>query len=317
MRGRNKTEVSIFILLGFPGSAEIQLVYFAIFLMVYILSVVANFVIIIVVYFSSHLHIPMYFFLSNFAVLDIWCSTAVIPKTLSYLITQDKLISRSGCLVQLCFVHSVGPTEFFLLTVMAYDRYLAICFPLQYATMMTSQSCRNLALGSWMSGFSTGWTLIIPTAVLNFCGPNLIDHFFCDYVPLVRLSCSDTSISQTVFFSLAWIIVLSSLVFITVSYSNIIKTVLQISSSLGRQKAFSTCTAHLTVVIIFYGAVIFMYVRPTVSYFSDKEKVISLFYTVLTPLLNPLIYSLRNKDFKKAFNRLSEQIYKLISNVFQ
>ncbi|XP_018425522.1 PREDICTED: olfactory receptor 6F1-like [Nanorana parkeri] len=311
----NKTEVTFFILLGFPGNTQIQMLYFAIFLVIYILTLVANFLIIIIVCLNSHLHIPMYFFLSNFAVLDTWCSTAVIPKTLSYLITQDKLISHSGCLAQLCFVHSVGPTEFFLLTVMAYDRYLAICFPLQYATMMNSQICRYLAIGSWMSGFFTGWTLTIPTALLSFCGPNLIDHFFCDYIPLIKLSCSDTSISETVFFSFAWVVVLSSLIFTTVSYSSIIKTILRIPSRLGRQKAFSTCAAHLTVVIIFYGTVIFMYVRPRASYFSDKDKVVSLFYSVITPILNPLIYSLRNREFKKALKKVQEKLHKSINDV--
>ncbi|XP_044137164.1 olfactory receptor 6F1-like [Bufo gargarizans] len=306
----NETEVTFFILLGFSGTFEMQLFYFCVFLVIYILTLLANLLIITVVSLNAHLHIPMYFFLSNFAVLDTWCSTAVIPKTLSYLITQNKVISHSGCLAQLCFVHSVGPTELFLLTVMAYDRYLAICFPLQYATMMNSQVCLYLCIGSWMSGFSTGWTLTIPTALLNFCGPNLIDHFFCDYIPLVKLSCSDTSTSETVFFSFAWVVVLMSLIFTTVSYSYIIKTILQIPSSLGRQKAFSTCAAHLTVVIIFYGTVIFMYVRPRASYFSSKDKIISLFYSVITPLLNPLIYSLRNREFKKALKSVHQKCVK-------
>ncbi|XP_075681678.1 olfactory receptor 6F1-like [Rhinoderma darwinii] len=291
-----------------------QLFYFLFFLVIYILTVLANLLIITVVSLNAHLHIPMYFFLCNFAVLDAWCSTAVIPKTLSYLITQNKVISHSGCLAQLCFVHSVGPTEFFLLTVMAYDRYLAICYPLQYAAMMNSQICLYLAIGSWMSGFFTGWTLTIPTALLNFCGVNVIDHFFCDYIPLVKLSCSDTSTSETVFFSFAWVVVLTSLMFTTVSYSYIIKTILRIPSSVGRQKAFSTCAAHLTVVIIFYGTVIFMYVRPRVSYISDKDKIISLFYSVITPLLNPLIYSLRNREFKKAIKSSHEKLCKSINN---
>ncbi|XP_063797660.1 olfactory receptor 6F1-like [Pseudophryne corroboree] len=310
--GGNGTEAIFFILLGFPGTSQMQLFYFLIFLIIYILTLVANLLIISVVSLNSHLHIPMYFFLSNFAVLDTWCSTAVIPKTLSYLITQNKLISHAGCLTQLCFVFSVGPTEYFLLTVMAYDRYLAICFPLKYATMMNSQICLYLAIGSWMSGFFTGWTLTLPTALLNFCGLNLIDHFFCDYIPLVKLSCSDTATSETVFFSFAWVVVLSSLCFTSVSYSYIIKTILRIPSSLGRQKAFSTCAAHLTVVIIFYGTSIFMYVRPRASYFSNKDKIISLFYTVITPLLNPVIYSLRNREFKKAMKKVHKKLYKSI-----
>ncbi|KAM4707072.1 olfactory receptor 6C3-like [Discoglossus pictus] len=305
----NQTEVTYFIILGFPGSPEVQLIYFILLFLIYILTVITNLLIIAMVFLDSRLHIPMYFFLSNFAVLDTWCSTAVVPKTLSYLITQDKSISQSGCLAQLCFVFSVGPTEFFLLTVMAYDRYLAICYPLRYSTLMNNNMCQIFTVGSWMSGFLTGWTLTIPTAMLNFCGSNLINHFFCDYIPLVILSCSDTLISTTIFFSFAWVVVLSSLIFIIASYSNIVKTILKIPSSLGRQKAFSTCAAHLTVVLIFYGTVIFMYIRPRATYFSDKDKIISLFYTVITPFLNPLIYSLRNREFKQALKKMQEKLY--------
>ncbi|OCU01467.1 hypothetical protein XELAEV_18007258mg [Xenopus laevis] len=219
------------------------------FLVIYILTVVSNTLIITMVWVDSRLHIPMY---------------TVVPKTMHYLITQDKVI----CVAQLCFVHSVGPTEFFLLTVMAYDRYLAICHPLRYATMMSNQICLYLAIGSWMSGFFTGWTLTIPTAMLKFCGPNLINHFFCDYIPLVG------------------------------------------------KKAFSTCAAHLTIVLIFYGTVIFMYVRPRASYFSDKDKVISLFYSVITPLLNPLIYSLRNREFRQAMKKMQGKIYNSFSRFY-
>eukprot|EP00079_Xenopus_tropicalis_P009933 XP_002934345.1 PREDICTED: olfactory receptor 6F1-like [Xenopus tropicalis] len=312
----NHTDVTFFILLGFPGGQEMQVVYFSLFLVIYILTVVSNMLIITMVWMDSRLHIPMYFFLSNFAILDTWCSTAVVPKTMHYLITQDKVISHAECLAQLCFVHSVGPTEFFLLTVMAYDRYLAICQPLRYATMMSNKNCLHLAIGSWMSGFFTGWTLTIPTAMLKFCGPNLINHFFCDYIPLVKLSCSNTSTSETVFFSFAWVVVLCSLGFTTVSYSYIIKTVLRIPSVLGRHKAFSTCAAHLTIVLIFYGTVIFMYVRPRASYFSDKDKVISLFYSVITPLLNPLIYSLRNQQFRQALKKMQGKIYNSFSRFY-
>ncbi|XP_053305143.1 olfactory receptor 6F1-like [Spea bombifrons] len=304
----NHSDVTYFIFRGFPGTFAIQLLYFFIFLLIYILTVTTNFLIIIMVCLDSHLHIPMYFFLSNFAVLDTWCSTAVIPNTLNYLITQNKLISRKGCLAQLCFVFSVGPTEFFLLTVMAYDRYAAICYPLRYVTIMNERICKYLAVGSWLSGFFTGWTLTIPTAMLKFCGPNHINHFFCDFVPLVKLSCSDTSLSEIVFFSFAWVVILSSLIVTTVSYSYIIKTILRIPSSLGRQKAFSTCAAHLTVVLIFYGTCVFLYVRPKANYFSDKDKILSLFYTVITPFLNPLIYSLRNKEFKVAFMKIHQRV---------
>ncbi|XP_053555832.1 olfactory receptor 6F1-like [Bombina bombina] len=307
----NQTEVTYFIIKGFPGPPKVQLIYFSMFLLIYILTVITNALIIIMVQLDSRLHIPMYYFLSNFSVLDTWCSSAVIPKTLSYLITNDRTISHSGCLTQLCFVFSVGPTEFFLLTVMAYDRYLAICYPLRYAILMNNHTCLVLAAGSWMSGFLTGWTLTIPMAMLNFCGPNLINHFFCDFIPLVKLSCSDTSTSETTFFSFAWVVVLSSLIFAAVSYSYIVKTILKIPSSIGRKKAFSTCAAHLTVIIIFYGTVIFMYVRPRASYISDKDKLISLFYSVITPLLNPLIYSLRNREFKQALKKVKSKFYLL------
>ncbi|XP_063312522.1 olfactory receptor 6F1-like [Pelobates fuscus] len=300
----NHTEVTFFIFRGFSGSVPLQLFYFSILLVIYMLTLVTNLLIIITVLVESHLHLPMYFFLSNFAVLDTWCSTAVVPKTLNYLITQDRTISRMGCLTQLCFVFSVGPTEFFLLTVMAYDRYAAICSPLRYSYIMNERICNYLAVGSWMSGFFTGWTLTVPIAMLHFCGPNVINHFFCDFVPLVKISCSDTSVSETIFFAFAWVVVLSSFSFSTISYSFIIKTILKIPSSLGRQKAFSTCAAHLTVVIIFYGTCVFLYVRPRASYLSDKDKILSLFYSVITPFLNPLIYTLRNREFKQALKKV-------------
>uniref|UniRef100_A0A8C5Q4I5 Olfactory receptor n=1 Tax=Leptobrachium leishanense TaxID=445787 RepID=A0A8C5Q4I5_9ANUR len=294
---QNKSFVHEFIFQGFSVSEKSQLFIFVVILNIYLFTLFGNLLIVSLVCLCPSIQNPMYIFLGNFSFTEICYTTVIIPQILVHTQQERKVISYIRCLLQLYFL---GPTEFFLLTVMAYDRYAAICSPLRYSYIMNEKVCQHLAVVSWMSGFFTGWTLTIPTAMLNFCGPNVINHFFCDFVPLVKLSCSDTSVSETVFFSLAWVVVLSSLSFSTISYSFIIKTILKIPSSLGRQKAFSTCAAHLTVLIIFYGTCIFLYVRPRASFLSDKDKILSLIYSVITPCLNPLIYTLRNREFKQA-----------------
>ncbi|XP_030042447.1 olfactory receptor 6F1-like [Microcaecilia unicolor] len=308
MKPGNNTSTTEFILLGFPSSREIQIVYFMLFLVIYILTIVINSLIIIIVIVDPKLHNPMYFFLSNFAFLEICYSTTTVPKMLSGFLKEISTISYTSCLLQLSFFFTFGPTEFFMLAVMAYDRYVAICYPLRYTVIMNSRLCKQLALGCWASGILTSWTLTVPITRLSFCRLNAINHFFCDFLPLLKLSCSDTTASEAAFFSLAWIVVLTSLLLNTVSYFYIIMTILRIPSTTGRRKAFSTCASHLTVVLIFYGTVIFMYVRPAAKYSFDTDKIVSLFYSVLTPLLNPLIYSLRNRDVIKALNKAWSKI---------
>ncbi|XP_029435451.1 olfactory receptor 6F1-like [Rhinatrema bivittatum] len=304
----NQTFVTEFILLGFSGSRKIQMIYFVMFLVIYILTIIANGTIISLVIIDSCLHSPMYFFLGNFAFLEIWYSTTTVPKMLSNFLAESKAISYRNCIAQLCSIFTFGLTEFLLLAVMAYDRYIAICYPLRYGAIMNSNFCKQVVIASWASGFLTGWTLTIPIVQLSFCRLNQINHFFCDFVPLLKLSCSDTTATEASFFTAAYVVVLSSLFFTTVSYCYIILTILRIPSNSGRQKAFSTCSSHLTVAVIFYGTVIFTYLRPNSTHDLDTDKVVSLFYSVITPLLNPLIYSLRNqkviKSLKTAWRKI-------------
>ncbi|XP_029435454.1 olfactory receptor 6F1-like [Rhinatrema bivittatum] len=304
MTANNQTSITEFMLLGFPGSREVQILYFVVFLVIYILTITTNSIIITIVSIDPHLHSPMYFFLSNFAFLEIWYATATIPKMLSGFLTGNKAISYRSCIAQSYFCFILASMEYILLTVMAFDRYYAICYPLQYGTIMNSRLCKQLAIGSWTSGFLNGWPISIPASRSSFCGSNQINHFFCDFIPLLKLTCSDTIVSEVIFFGLAWVIVLTSLFLITVSYCYIIMTILRIPSATGRKKAFSTCASHLTVVLIFFGTAIFIYLRPNPMQSFEADKVVSLIFSAITPLLNPLIYSLRNKEVLKALNRV-------------
>nr|XP_033779080.1 olfactory receptor 1038-like [Geotrypetes seraphini] len=308
MKAGNQTSVTEFILLGFPSSPEIQMLCFVVLLAIYILTLATNCIIIMIVRVDSKLHSPMYFFLSNFALLEICYITTTVPKMLSGFLIEKNIIPYRQCILQLFCFFIFGPAELFFLVSMAYDRYIAICYPLRYSTIMSSRLCKLLVIGSWASGFLTSGTLTIPITQLSFCRLNAINHFFCDFLPLLKLSCSDTKASEAAFFSLSWSLVLTSLILNIVSYSYIILTILRIPSTTGRQKAFFTCASHLTVVLIFYGTVIFMYLRPAATYAFDTDKIVSLFYSVLTPLLNPLIYSLRNKDVIEAIKKTLSKI---------
>ncbi|XP_030042446.1 olfactory receptor 6F1-like [Microcaecilia unicolor] len=308
MTAYNQTSFTEFLLLGFPGPREIQILYFMVFLVIYILTIATNSMIITLVTVDKNLHSPMYFFLSNFAFLEIWYTTATIPKMLSGFLTGNKAIPYRSCIAQLCFFFTLGSIEYILLTVMAFDRYFAICYPLRYGTIMNSRLCKQLSIGSWTSGFLNGWTMSIPASQFSFCSSNQINHFFCDFIPLLKLACSDTFISEIIFFVLAWIIVLTSLFLISVSYFYIILTILRIPSTTGRKKAFSTCASHLTVVLIFFGTAIFIYLRPNPKQTYKADKVVALFFSAITPLMNPLIYSLRNKEVLKALNRAWKKI---------
>ncbi|XP_030042443.1 olfactory receptor 6F1-like [Microcaecilia unicolor] len=303
MAGCNQTFINEFTLQGFPGSREVQILYFVVFLVIYILTILTNSMIIIIVCINKNLHNPMYFFLSNFAFLEIWYPTVTIPKMLSSFLTGNKAISYRSCIVQLysfCFLASM---EYILLTVMAFDRYIAICYPLQYGTIMNSRLCKKLAIGSWTGGFLNGWALSIPAFMFSFCESNELSHFFCDMLPLMKLASPDTVGYVVIFICNGWILVILPLLLITVSYCYIIVTILRLPSATGRMKAFSTCVSHLTVVLLFFGTVIFIYLRlnPMQSYKADKA--VSVIFLTITPLLNPLIYSLRNKDMLRALSR--------------
>ncbi|XP_030042473.1 olfactory receptor 6F1-like [Microcaecilia unicolor] len=299
-----KNQTMIFILLGFPGHWYLHVLLFNFFLVIYILTLAGNVIIILVIFSNPHLHKPMYFFIGNFSFLEIWYTTATVPKMLAGFLAEKNMISFTACFVQLYFFFSLGATESLVLTAMGYDRYLAICNPLRYSTIMNSRVCTNLAVSCWAAGFTIYLLPISLIASLHFCGPNEINHFFCDAGPLLELSCSEAHLTEIICYTYTSILILSAFLLTMVSYIYIILTILRIPSTSGRQKAFSTCASHLIVVIIFYAAIIFMYVRSKAKYPFDLDKVVGIFYAILVPLLNPLIYSLRNKEVIKGLRKI-------------
>ncbi|XP_065271040.1 olfactory receptor 10A4-like [Emys orbicularis] len=299
----NQTVLTEFILLGFGNLPELQTLLFLLFLAIYIATVAGNVLIFALVVADQHLHTPMYFFLGNLSCLETCCSSTILPRVLAGLLTLDRTISFSGCLTQYYFFGSLVATECLLLSVMSYDRYLAICNPLHYAARMSGRACIQLAGGSWIGGFLCIGILTLLIRQLTFCGPNIIDHFFCDFIPLVKLSCNDPHLMETLAFTLVLLFSLVPFLFILMSYVFIITTILRIPSTTGRQKAFSTCSSHLIVVSIYYATLMIVYMFPTTDILSDFKKVLSVFYAILTPLVNALIYSLRNKEVQEALRK--------------
>uniref|UniRef100_A0A670JM62 Olfactory receptor n=1 Tax=Podarcis muralis TaxID=64176 RepID=A0A670JM62_PODMU len=303
MDHKNKSVVREFILLGFPTTMELQVLLFVIFLVAYILTLLENTIIIVVIKINPQLNKPMYFFLSNLSFLETWYICVIVPKLLVNCLVEDKSISFEGCMTQLYFFSSLICTECILLAVMAYDRYVAICNPLRYPTIMTQRLCLQLAVGSWLTGFFASMLKVVFISRLPFCGPNIINHFFCDISPLLNMACEDMTVAEIVDFVLALIILLVPLSVTTVSYVCIIGTILRIPTVQGRKKAFSTCAAHLTVVTIFFSATLFMYARPKRIHPFDLNKLVSVIYTIVTPMLNPFIYCLRNQEVKGALRK--------------
>ncbi|XP_030042502.1 olfactory receptor 6N1-like [Microcaecilia unicolor] len=303
MDGANRTVVSEFVLLGFQAMKGFQIPLFCIFSTFYLLIIASNLAIIAMVRVYQHLHTPMYFFLGNFSILEVLYTTVTVPRMLADLLAEQKTISSKACVVQFYFLFVFGATENLLLALMAFDRYVAICRPLHYPTIMTSKTCGLLALAAWLGGLLAPALPACWISTLAFCTPNEIDHFCCDFAPLLKLSCTDTSTKELTFLFLAWVLIWSCFLLIMTSYGLIIFSVLKIPSAEGQKKAFSTCASHLTVVGIFYSTVMFMYIRPTSTIRFRMDKVVSVFYTVITPMLNPLIYSLRNKEVKGALKR--------------
>ncbi|NXW52045.1 O11L1 protein, partial [Nyctiprogne leucopyga] len=297
----NVTAVLEFRLLGFSSNPHCQILLFTVVLVIYILTILGNIIIISVVTLEPQLHSPMYKFLKNLSFLEVCYTTTIVPKMLANLLAKSKTISFSGCMAQLYYFISLGATECYLLAVMAYD--LAICEPLHYGVAMTTESYTHLAVGSWVTGVFTGFLPCLMVSRLHFCRYNLIDHFFCDISPLLKLSCSDTTVTEVVIFILSLLVLSSCFLFTLVSYLFIILRILKIPSASGKKITFSTCSSHLMVVTIYYGTMISMYVRPTYNLSSELNKAVSVLYTVVTPLLNPVIYSLRNKAFKKALEK--------------
>ncbi|XP_058544974.1 olfactory receptor 4X2-like [Neofelis nebulosa] len=293
--------VTEFIFLGLSPSREAQKVCFVLFLLLYTAVVLGNSLIVLTVMTSRSLGSPMYFFLSCLSFVEICYSSTTAPKLISDLLTERKAISLWGCMTQLFFMHFFGGAEIFLLTVMAYDRYVAICRPLNYRTIMNRQVCVVLVGVAWVGGFVHSFAQILLLFHLPFCGPNVIDHYFCDLLPLLQLACSDTFLVGLLIVANGGTLSVISFGIILASYV-VILLHLRTRSSEGRSKALSTCGSHISVVTLFFGPCIFIYMRPSATLSGDK--MVAVFYTVITPLLNPVIYSLRNAQVKKAMKKL-------------
>ncbi|KAM5173359.1 olfactory receptor 9K2-like [Callospermophilus lateralis] len=303
-QGRNNhTEVIDFILIGFEVSPELHLLLFLIFLLVYVMILLGNIGMMTIIITDPRLNTPMYFFLGNLSFVDLFYSSVIAPKAMTNFWSESKSISFAGCVAQLFLFALFIVTEGFLLAAMAYDRFIAICNPLLYSVQMSARLCTQLVAGSYFFGCVSSVLLTSTTFNLSFCASRAIDNFYCDSRPLQRLSCSDPFVQKMVTFTLSTIIILPTIIVIIVSYMYIVSTVLKIRSTEGRKKAFSTCSSHLGVVSVLYGAVIFMYLTPA-DRFPELSKVASLCYSLVTPMLNPLIYSLRNKDVKEALKKL-------------
>ncbi|XP_054419694.1 olfactory receptor 2G3-like [Pteronotus mesoamericanus] len=296
---RTNFTVTEFVFLGLSSQPKVQLILFILFLFFYLLTVVGNIIIIIVIQIEPRLQTPMYFFLTNLSFLDICYISTNVPQMLSNMVGK-KTIPFSSCAAQMYFSLSFGMIECVLLGVMAYDRYVAICHPLHYSVIMDQNTCVQLAAISWSSSFLSSMIINVLTFSLPYCGPNVLDHFFCEEPSVLRLACTDTSFTEMVVFIFSIIIVFIPFLLIVVSYAQILLSVLRMRSASGRHKALSTCASHLTVVALFYGTAIFMYMRPQSKSSRAGGKIIAVFYTVITPMLNPLIYSLRNQDVKGA-----------------
>ncbi|XP_055252856.1 olfactory receptor 8H1-like [Moschus berezovskii] len=304
MGRRNITQVSDFILMGLTDSAEIRLVLFTLFLLMYLITVLGNVGMILIIRLDPQLHTPMYFFLRHLSFLDLSYSSVITPKTLDNLLTSKKNISYLNCFTQMYFFVFLGATECFLLSSMAYDRYGAICNPLHYQVVMSTRRCCSLVFGSYLIGFMDTSVNVLCLSRLHFCNSKIIYHFFCDGPAILALSCSDTHDIEIIIFISAGSTLVVSLITISVSYVSILSTILKITSTSGKRKAFSTCASHLLAVTIFYCTMIFTYLKPSKSYSLGKDQVASVFYTIVIPMLNPLIYSLRNKEVKNALNRV-------------
>lgn len=299
----NITHISEFVLVGFPTYSWLQVLLFFLFLITYLFMLLENVVIILTIWVTGSLHKPMYYFLGTMSFLETWYISVTVPKMLAGFLLCPNTISFLGCMAQLYFFMSLACTECVLLAAMAYDRYVAICWPLHYPVMMTTEFCVQLTISSWLSGFTVSLAKVYFISQVSFCGNNILNHFFCDVSPILKLACMDLSMTEMVDFVLAIIILVFPLSATVLSYAFIVSAILHIPSATGQRKAFSTCASHLMVVVIFYTAVIFMYVRPRAIASFNSNKLISAIYAVFTPMLNPIIYCLRKKEVKNAIRK--------------
>ncbi|EDL41495.1 olfactory receptor family 5 subfamily B member 24 [Mus musculus] len=309
----NSTKVTTFILLGLTDIPELQVPLFVTFSLIYLITLIGNLGIIVLIWLDFRLHTPMYIFLSHLSLADCVYSSAVTPKVMVGFLTGDKVISYGGCVAQMFFFVAFASVDCFLLAVMAFDRHAAVCKPLHYTTTMTTSVCARMVIacyswGLFESAIHTGFTFSLP-----YCA-NVVHHFFCDIPPILALSCSDIYVNEIVLFILASFNVFFALIVILTSYAFIFIAILRMHSAEGRKKAFSTCASHLTAVTIFYGTVIFMYLQPSSSHSMDNDQMASVFYTTIVPMLNPVVYSLRNKEVHNAFKKVVEKMNTLLNS---
>ncbi|XP_019292643.2 putative olfactory receptor 2B8 [Panthera pardus] len=303
MDQKNGSSFTGFMLLGFSDRPQLERVLFVVLLIFYLLTLLGNTSIIALSRLDPHLQTPMYFFLSNLSFLDLCYTTSTVPQLLVHLRGADKSISFGGCVAQLFVSLGLGSTECILLGVMAFDRYAAVCRPLHYTVIMHPRLCALMASASWFLGFANSSLHTVLTFLVPLCGRNKIDHFFCEVPPLLKLACVDTTVNESELF-VSVIILLIPVALITFSYGQIVKAVLRIKSASGQRKAFGTCGSHFTVVSLFYGTGIYIYLQPSNNYSRDQGKFVSLFYTIVTPMVNPFIYTLRNKDVTGAMRKV-------------
>ncbi|XP_063297653.1 olfactory receptor 2D3-like [Pelobates fuscus] len=302
MDNGNASRVTELILLGLSTDPGVQILLFEVFLIVYLATLAGNIILIVAVKTDKRLHSSMYLFLANLSFIDVCYTSVIVPKMLLDFLATNKIISFTGCAVQIFAYLFLGESECILLAFMAYDRYIAICNPLRYNTIMSIRSCAGMISAAWMTGCVVSSVDLFFVCLLTYCGPNVIDHFFCEATSLILLACSDTSINRSVTFAGGCILLLIPVALILFSYVQIIASIVKIRS--GRSKSFSTCFSHLFVIVIFYGTAIFTYMRPRHSGTDTTDKMVSVFYTIITPMLNPLVYSLRNKDVQRALRRI-------------
>ncbi|XP_005309121.3 olfactory receptor 10AG1 [Chrysemys picta bellii] len=300
----NHTTTPGFILLGYSSLTNLQGLLFMVFLVIYMVILLGNGVIVLVTVLDSALHTPMYFFLRNLSFVEICYISVTLPKMVANCLAEDGSISFTGCAAQMYFLLLLGGRESFLLAVMAYDRYVAICNPLHYTLIVNREVCARMVAGSWLVNIPVHFGQIYLVFSLPFCGSREINHFFCDIPPLLELSCVDTYRNKMAVFMAVLLFIITPFILIVISYIKIASTILNVPSAEGRHKAFSTCSSHLTVVTLFYGSGMIVYLRPKSRNSEDTEKLLSLFYTIVTPMFNPFIYSLRNKEVKAALRKL-------------
>ncbi|XP_053418441.1 olfactory receptor 5F1 [Nycticebus coucang] len=304
MTRKNYTSLTEFVLLGLTDTLELQIIFFLLFLMIYTLTLLGNAGMILLIRTDSRLHTPMYFFLANLSFVDICYSSTITPKMLVDLLSEKRTISFAGCFLQMYFFIALATIECILFGLMAYDRYVAICNPLLYSLVMSRTVCLKMSAGAFAAGLLNSVVNTSYVSSLPFCSSNVIHHFFCDSPPLFKLACSDTHLEESIFSTFAGVNMVGALLIILTSYSYILVSIFQMHSGEGRHRALSTCASHLTAILLFYATSIYTYLRPSSSYSLNRDKVASVFYTVVIPMLNPLIYSLRNTEVKKALRNV-------------